>query len=79
MWALESFILFLTETSNDVVEPSFFDTNVDIEKTNFLMSMKISINVALKSNGHWKDFFFSNKSTIFFVKLSKYQILLIKA
>ena len=24
VWALESFILFLTKTSNDVVEPSFF-------------------------------------------------------
>ena len=24
VWALKSFILFLTKTSNDVVEPSFF-------------------------------------------------------
>ena len=31
VWALESFILFLTKTSNDVLEPSFFDRNVDIE------------------------------------------------
>ena len=35
MWALESFILFLTKTSNDFVEPSFVDRNVDIEKKPF--------------------------------------------
>ena len=42
------------------------------------MSLKNFINVALKSNKHPNEFLFSEKSTIFFVKLPKYQIFQMK-
>jgi hypothetical protein len=53
--------------------------NGDITNTIFSIFLKFFENVALKSNRHLKDFFVQRKIYNFFVKLSKCQILLIKA
>ena len=66
MWAFESFILFLTETWNDDVGRSFFDTNLNIEKNKFFdESDFFFINVALKSNEHSNELFCSAKNPKF--------------